>query len=175
MKSPFHDELTGLPNRRLLKDHFRQAMARAIRSDCEIVLVFIDLNEFKGVNEEFGHVAGDGLLQQVASRLKSCLRITDTACRFGGDEFVLLLPDISARPQATAAIERIIAELAIPYAIDRTMFSVTASVGMAVYPQDGKIYSELLTLADFAMFSDKPSGAPAESLSAHAHLQRKTH
>ncbi|HET6628852.1 MAG TPA: GGDEF domain-containing protein [Woeseiaceae bacterium] len=170
----FHDELTGLPNRRLLKDHFGQAVARAIRASCEIVLVFIDLNEFKGVNEEFGHVAGDGLLQQVAGRLQSCLRTTDTACRFGGDEFVLLLPDISARPQATAAIERIIAELAIPYAIDRTRISVTASVGMAIYPQDGKSYRELLTLADFTMFSDKPSSAPAESLSAHAHLQRKT-
>lgn len=151
----FHDELTGLPNRRLLKDHFRQAVARAIRTDCEIVLVFIDLNEFKGVNEEFGHVAADGLLQQVAGRLKSCLRITDTACRFGGDEFVLLLPDILARPQATAAIERIVAELAMPYAIDRTEVSVTARVGIAVYPQDGKTYCELLTLADFTMFSDR--------------------
>lgn len=166
----FHDELTGLPNRRLLKDHFRQAVARAIRTNCEIVLVFIDLNEFKGVNEEFGHVAGDGLLQQVAGRLKSCLRITDTACRFGGDEFVLLLPDISARQQATAPIERIVAELAIPYAIDKSRIRVPASVGMAIYPQDGTNYCELLTLADFTMFSKKPSGAPAESLSAHAHL-----
>ena len=170
----FHDELTGLPNRRLLKDHFGQAVARAIRTHCEIVLVFIDLNEFKAVNDEFGHVAGDGLLRQVAGRLKSCLRITDTACRFGGDEFVLLLPDISARSQATAAIERIIAELAIPYAVGKMTIGVTASVGMAVYPQDGKHYCELLTLADFAMFSDKPSGSPADSPSAHAHLQRKT-
>jgi diguanylate cyclase len=159
----FQDELTGLPNRRLLKDHFTQAVARASRTGCEIVLVFIDLDEFKGVNEEFGHVAGDWLLQQVAGRLKSCLRITDTACRFGGDEFVLLLPDISARSEATAAIDRLVTELALAYVIDRKPVSVAASVGMAIYPQDGKDYCELLTLADFTMFAGKPSGSPAKS------------
>jgi diguanylate cyclase len=169
----FHDELTGLPNRRLLKDHFGQAVARAIRTDCEIVLVFIDLNGFKAVNDRFGHVAADGLLQQLAGRLKSCVRSADTACRFGGDEFVLLLPDISDRPEATAAIDRIIAELAMPYLIDGTPVTVTASVGLAIYPQDGKDYRELLTLADFTMFADKPSGsAPAESLPGPAHLHR---
>jgi diguanylate cyclase len=164
----FHDELTGLPNRRLLKDHFGQAVARAIRTNAEIVLVFIDLNEFKAVNDTFGHVAADGLLQQLAGRLKACVRSADTACRFGGDEFVLLLPDIADKQEAMAAIDRIVAELAIPYVINGVPVSVKASVGMATYPRDGKEYSELLTLADFTMFSDKPSGCfPAESLPAH--------
>ena len=158
----FHDELTGLPNRRLLQDHFDQAVAHATRQQSQVVLLFLDLNRSKGINDALGHVAADGLLRQVAKRLTSCIRSSDTACRFGGDEFVVLLTDIESREQAAAATNKIIAQLAIPYIIDRKPIRMTAAIGMAVYPVDGKRYDDLLQAADFTIYNNKPCTATAE-------------
>lgn len=154
----FHDELTGLPNRRLLKDHFDQAVAHAIRQHDQVLLLFLDLDKFKGINDRFGHLTADRLLKQVALRLTSCIRSSDTACRYGGDEFVLLLPDISGRQQAIAARNKVAAQLAVPYVIDHVPIYLTASIGTSIYPVDGHEYDELLRVADSNMYRRKSAG-----------------
>ena len=159
----YHDELTGLPNRRLLRDHFDQALARATRQHRQLVLLFLDLNGFKAINDAVGHLAADRLLQQLGGRLTSCIRRSDTACRFGGDEFVVLLTDIEHRKQAIAVVNKVIVELAAPYQIDGTPVSMTASLGVATFPADGQNYHELLQAADVTMYRDKVSRRP-ESL-----------
>jgi diguanylate cyclase (GGDEF)-like protein len=136
----YHDELTGLPNRRLLLDRFNQAIARGARQHKLVALLFLDLDGFKAINDALGHVAGDSLLKQVAARLSACVRTSDTACRFGGDEFVILLPELESRESAAAAARKIRAHLAASYFIGGTEIGVTTSVGMALYPVDGKAY-----------------------------------
>ncbi len=152
-----HDELTGLPNRRLLQDRFDQAVARATRQHRQVVLLFLDLNGFKAINDSVGHLAADRLLQQVGGRLTSCIRRSDTACRFGGDEFVVLLTDIESRNQAIAVINKVIVELSAPYHLDSTPVSMTASLGVATFPADGQNYHELLHVADVTMYRNKVS------------------
>jgi len=154
-----HDELTGLPNRRLLQDHFEMATARAARKHNHVALLFIDLDGFKNINDSIGHLAADRLLQQVARRLASCIRSYDTACRYGGDEFVVLLPHIDRREQAIAAQNKIAARLATPYIVGRKSVRMTASSGLALYPFDGKDCTELLKVADYAMYHRKSSAA----------------
>lgn len=151
----FHDELTDLPNRRLLQDHFDLAVAQATRQHKQVVLLFLDLDGFKDVNDANGHAIADRLLQQVGMRLKACIRGSDTACRYGGDEFVVLLPDVESRDQAIAASEKIRAQLAMPYFIDGAPLRMTASIGIATYPVDGKSFDELIQAADFAMYRNK--------------------
>jgi diguanylate cyclase len=156
-----HDELTGLPNRHLLQDHFNQAVARAARQHSQVVLLFVDLNGFKHVNDEIGHLGGDLLLQQVAGRLTSCIRASDTACRFGGDEFVVLLADIGlGRRPKTKAKDKIISQLTMPYVVDATTVRIGASIGMATYPTDGTNYDELMRFADFTMYRNKVAPRP---------------
>lgn len=151
----YHDPLTGLPNRRLLADHFDQAKAQAIRKHNHVVLLFLDLDGFKAINDAIGHTAADRLLQQVALRLSSCVRSSDTACRYGGDELVVLLPDVDRPEQAIAAREKIRRELALPYVIDGTPVQATASLGMATFPTDGTDCFELIRSADQAMYREK--------------------
>ncbi len=153
-----HDGLTGLPNRQLLQDHCNQAIARAERQHNHVILVFLDLDGFKGVNDQIGHLGGDRLLQQVAQRLTSCIRGSDTACRFGGDEFVVLLTDIGLGHPVAAATDKIISQLEMPYIIDGTTIRMRPSVGIATYPDDGEDYEALLRFADFSMYRSK-SGA----------------
>jgi diguanylate cyclase len=150
-----HDALTGLPNRNLLQDHFNQAVARAERQHKHVILLFLDLDGFKRVNDQIGHLGGDRLLQQVAQRLTSCIRGSDTACRFGGDEFVVLLTDIDLGPPLAAATDKIINQLAMPYIVDNMTISMRPSLGMATYPDDGTDYEELLRFADFGMYRSK--------------------
>ena len=150
-----HDPLTGLPNRRLLADHFEQAAAHALRKRNNVVLLFLDLDGFKDINDAIGHTAADRLLQQVASRLSSCVRSSDTACRYGGDELVVLLPDIDRREQAVAVCRKIRSQLGAPYVIDGTPIRATASLGMATFPTDGTDCFELIRLADLAMYREK--------------------
>jgi diguanylate cyclase (GGDEF)-like protein len=151
----FHDELTNLPNRRLLKDRFKMAVARAKRKHSKVVLLLLDLDNFKGINDTVGHLAADRLLQQVASRLTACIRGSDTACRFGGDELVIVLPEIETPDDAIATIEKIRAELATPYEIDGMPVRITVSIGMATWPIDGKDCPALLKVADVAMYREK--------------------
>jgi diguanylate cyclase (GGDEF)-like protein len=151
----FHDELTGLPNRRLLHDHFAEAVARAKRQGNQIVLLFVDLDDFKSINDAFGHFSADGLLQQVAARLVACIRRSDTACRYGGDELIILLPDVETPVQAIAAAEKIRVELAAPYDVEGMPVRMTASIGMATWPIDGKDCMALIKAADAAMYREK--------------------
>ena len=165
-----YDELTGLPNRRLLLDRFNQAVALAARQHRLVALLFLDLNRFKDVNDTRGHAAGDKVLQQVAVRLRASMRASDTACRFGGDEFVVLLPELAGRRSALAAASKIRTRLAAPYAVDGREISVTASIGTAVYPIDGHSFGHLMRAMDASMYRDKagygrPRDCPAPEAS----------
>jgi diguanylate cyclase (GGDEF)-like protein len=158
-----HDELTGLPNRRLLQDRYNQAVALATRRDRQVALLFLDLDGFKKINDAHGHAAGDSILQQVAERLRACIRKSDTACRYGGDEFVILLPELEGRDSAAAAARKIRARLAVPYVVDGRQITVTASIGVAVYPVDGREYGDLMRVTDGFMYRDKGRDAASRS------------
>ena len=171
----YHDELTGLPNRRLLLDRFNQAIARAARQHTQVALLFLDLNDFKAINDALGHVAGDSLLKQVAQRLLMCIRSSDTVCRFGGDEFVILLPELEAHGGAATAAGKIRAHLAPPFHIGGAAIEVAASIGMAVYPAEGSGFQELLRLSDLAMYRDKARGPARPNLGCNGTCVQLTH
>ncbi|OGB24785.1 MAG: hypothetical protein A3I66_21130 [Burkholderiales bacterium RIFCSPLOWO2_02_FULL_57_36] len=149
------DELTGLPNRRLLKDRLQQLIAHATRQRRQVAVLLIDLDGFKSVNDTLGHAAGDQLLRAVAQRLTACLRAEDTACRYGGDEFVVVLPELGSAEAATTAINKVRACLQAPYVISGREMPVTASIGCALYPGDGQAYHELIDQADTEMYRAK--------------------
>lgn len=151
----YHDELTGLPNRQLLLDHFNQAVALAARHDKQVALLFLDLDRFKEINDTLGHSAGDQLLKHVALRLVSGVRTSDTACRYGGDEFVVLLAELSGKEGALAAAKNLSVRLEEPYLIDGASIAITTSLGMAVYPVDARGYADLVQVSDLAMFRHK--------------------
>jgi diguanylate cyclase (GGDEF)-like protein len=152
----YHDELTGLPNRALLLDRLNQALVRAKRQHKQLALLLLDLDGFKDVNDRLGHIAGDKLLQRVAERLLSCIRGSDTASRYGGDEFVVLLPEVDDQNRALVVAGEIRARLARPYMVDDYSIGVTASIGVAVYPFDGTSQDALIKRADVAMYLAKP-------------------
>jgi diguanylate cyclase (GGDEF)-like protein/hemerythrin-like metal-binding protein/PAS domain S-box-containing protein len=155
----FCDSLTGLANRRLLRDRLRTALARAQREPCGLALLFIDLDNFKPVNDTFGHEVGDWLLKAAARRLTECLRAYDTAARFGGDEFVVLIPDLVQAHDAMRVAERILASLAQPFVTDDgRRFDISASIGMSLYPDHAHSERELLHAGDEAMYLAKNSG-----------------
>jgi diguanylate cyclase (GGDEF)-like protein len=149
------DALTGLPNRFLLLDRFHQAVAHATRMRTQLALLYLDLDGFKAVNDALGHATGDELLMRVAARLLDCIRASDTASRQGGDEFVVLLTEVADDAGALLAAEKIRAQLAMPYVVGGSAIQMTASIGVAVYPIDGREHSELLQRSDLAMFRNK--------------------
>jgi diguanylate cyclase len=151
----YHDELTGLPNRSLLLDRFNQAVAQGARQGRNVALLFVDLDGFKRVNERLGHAAGDKLLQQVGRRLSACLRACDTACRYGGDEFVVMLPEVGGDDGAARVAEKIRSRLAAPYAVEGSTITVPANIGTAVYPVDGHDYGDLIKQSDLDMYRAK--------------------
>jgi diguanylate cyclase (GGDEF)-like protein len=161
----YHDELTGLPNRHLLLDRFNLAVALAERHDEHVALLFLDLDRFKHVNDTLGHSVGDKLLQQVAQRLVACIRASDTACRYGGDEFVVLLSELDAKDGAVVVADNIRAHLAAPHLIDGARITLGTSLGIAMYPVDAPALGDLLRVADLAMYRDKAGrpGAPGIS------------
>lgn len=159
------DELTGLPNRKLLADRFNQAAARATRQHQHVALLFFDLDGFKNINDTLGHLVGDRLLRQIAARLTACIRTSDTACRYGGDEFIVLLPETEGREYVVATAQKIRARLAPPYIIDGTSIELTTSIGIAVYPADGDGYDDLIRVSDLAMYRDKAHNRSAERIS----------
>jgi diguanylate cyclase (GGDEF)-like protein len=175
LQSGYHDELTGLPNRGLLLDRFNQAVARAARQHKQVALLFLDLDGFKGINDTFGHAAGDCLLQQVAARLAANIRSSDTACRYGGDEFVVLLPELDGQESAVVAADKIRAHLATPYVVDGIAITVTASIGMSVYPADGKEYDNLIRMSDVAMYRSKVRGLAPPSVLVPDSVTRLRH
>ena len=153
-----HDELTGLPNRTLLTDRVEQAIARAQRGGGKLALLFLDLDRFKNVNDSLGHAVGDHLLQAVSQRLLTCLRYQDTAARLGGDEFIISLPDVTDGPEAARVAARILAELAKPFNVSGHLLPAEASIGIALYPDDGDNAQTLMRNADTAMYHAKESG-----------------
>jgi len=150
-----HDSLTGLPNRVLLLDRLGQALARATRYREGVMLLVVDLDAFKLVNDTYGHGVGDEILRQVAARLLACVRACDTVCRYGGDEFVVLQPQIDAVGDAEVVCGKIRARLAAPYALGDQPILATASFGAAVYRGNGQSSGELINRADAAMYVEK--------------------
>jgi diguanylate cyclase (GGDEF)-like protein/PAS domain S-box-containing protein len=154
----FHDFLTDLPNRVLLRDRITQAIALAIRNDKQLAVLFIDLDGFKRVNDQLGHAVGDELIRSVALRLGASVRDSDTVSRRGGDEFVVLLSEVAHAKNAALTAAKIIAAVAVPHEVFDRKLRVTASVGVAVYPLDGANADALLKSADTAMYEAKDRG-----------------
>ncbi len=185
----FHDPLTHLPNRQLLLDRLHQALASSARSGRKGALLFIDLDNFKNLNDSLGHVMGDLLLQQVADRLDSCIREGDTVARLGGDEFVVMLEDlgeqmIDAAAQTEAVGEKILAAVSRPYQLAAHEFRITTSIGATVFSQDHQETEELLKQADIAMYQAKKAGRNTlrffdvkmqDSINARAALESELH
>jgi diguanylate cyclase (GGDEF)-like protein/PAS domain S-box-containing protein len=153
-----HDSLTDLPNRLLLNDRLGQALAMAHRACHKLALLFLDVDRFKSINDSMGHAIGDRLLQSVAQRLLACVRSSDTVSRQGGDEFVILLAQVSHPQDAAISAEKILAALGAPHHIGKSVLHVTASIGIVTFPDDGVDAEILLKNADFAMYRAKESG-----------------
>ncbi len=153
-----HDDLTGLPNRTLLKDRLHQAILNAERSQSQLAVVFVDLDQFKDINDSMGHHVGDQLLISMAERLSSCVRDSDTVARPGGDEFVLLLPDLHCIETLSHTLQRILSTVSQPCYIEPREFVVTCSLGISMFPQDGHDIDTLLKHADNAMYKAKQAG-----------------
>ena len=153
-----HDALTGLPNRILLNDRLAQAMALAQRQGKQLALMFLDLDRFKYINDSLGHSVGDQLLLSVAHRLTAAVRGSDTVCRQGGDEFVILLADVEHARDAALSAEKILTALTAPHRIDQLELHVTVSLGISIYPEDGQDVDSLIKSADTAMYHAKENG-----------------
>ncbi len=151
----YHDNLTGLPNRWLLTDRLNLALDHAKRHGHLLVVMFIDLDGFKEINDSLGHRTGDKVLQMFAERLRSGLRAGDTLARFGGDEFILMLPHIGSIEQIEVIADKILGNISKPLIIDGKGFSITASIGVSVYPKDGDSKDSLIERADSAMYRVK--------------------
>ena len=158
----YYDALTLLPNRTLFQERLQQALQAAARQRHWVVLMFLDLDRFKPINDSLGHAAGDLLLKDVALRLSACVRHDDTVARMGGDEFTLLLSPLDgeteARRRAIAVAQRILASLSHPFLIHGREFFISASIGIALSPQDGSLSSQLMKNADTAMYHAKDQG-----------------
>jgi diguanylate cyclase (GGDEF)-like protein len=153
-----HDALTGLLNRRLLEDRLQQSITLARRNDALVAVMLIDLDGFKAVNDQFGHLMGDYALRTVARRLRECVRESDTVARLGGDEFVILLSGQRVPDDSSLVAEKILAALTEPVAAGGRRFEIGASIGISIYPRDGTTPEALLKHADAAMYRVKEAG-----------------
>lgn len=153
-----HDFLTGLPNRSLLTDRLAQAIALAQRHGKKVALMYLDVDNFKHINDSLGHAIGDLLLQSVAQRLLTCVRLSDTVSRQGGDEFVVMLPEAEEALDAAHTAKKLIAAVAKPHLVADHQLHVTLSIGISLYPDDGKDVETVLRNADIAMYQAKKSG-----------------
>jgi len=156
-----HDPLTDLPNRLLLKDRLERAIAHGERTRSKVALLFIDLDRFKTVNDSLGHPVGDRLLREAAQRLRACIRAMDTVSRQGGDEFLVVLTELDDADAVTGVAENILAALAVPFSLDGHDVAISCSVGIAVFPEDGRDFDGLLKKADIAMYHAKEAGRNA--------------
>lgn len=153
-----HDALTGLPNRRLFNDRIELEMAHARRNQQKLGLMYFDLDDFKRVNDTFGHSVGDHLLQLVGNRLANLLRESDTVARMGGDEFILLSPEMMNKQDAAPIAKRVMEALRRPFEFDGHSVRVSTSLGIAVFPDDGEDVDTLMKHADMAMYRSKEQG-----------------
>ena len=153
-----HDSLTTLPNRSLLYDHFNIALGQAEHGKRRMAVMELDLDHFKLINDTMGHAAGDELLRATALRLKDVVRKSDTVARLGGDEFVVLVPEISRIDDATTTAKETLAAFNQPFTLDGNEFTVTTSIGIAIYPDNGVTIDKLLEAADQAMYDIKGQG-----------------
>jgi diguanylate cyclase (GGDEF)-like protein/PAS domain S-box-containing protein len=153
-----HDALTGLPNRRLLEDRLTQALALSYRNRKQTAVMFVDLDRFKAINDSFGHAVGDTLLKEVAQRLVRQLRVGDTICRIGGDEFVVVLPELKRSADAAYVARKVLEQLSQPLLVEERELIVTPSIGIAVFPDDGRDAETLIRNSDAAMYHAKELG-----------------
>jgi diguanylate cyclase (GGDEF)-like protein/PAS domain S-box-containing protein len=153
-----HDVLTGLPNRRLLEDRLTQALALSQRNREQTAVMFVDLDRFKAINDQLGHSAGDAVLKEVAERLAKLLREVDTICRIGGDEFVVVLPEIKRSSDAAHIAAKILEMVSQPFHVGERELNITPSVGISVFPDDGRDAETLIRNADAAMYHAKGTG-----------------
>ncbi|MDY6917744.1 MAG: PAS domain S-box protein [Chloroflexota bacterium] len=154
----YHDPLTELPNRLLFNEILQLELVRASRNQQLVALIILDLDGFKTVNDVFGHSVGDGLLVKVAARLRAAVRKGDTVARMGGDEFILILPEMAAAESAAGVADKALHALRRPFTIDGRKLRITTSIGIAVYPQDGEGSNVLMKHADVAMYAAKAAG-----------------
>ncbi|MEY4593115.1 MAG: hypothetical protein RIR18_2010 [Pseudomonadota bacterium] len=152
------DHLTCLPNRALFLDRLGRAMSESRRDQHRFAVFFVDLDGFKSINDAFGHRVGDGVLEEIAKRLMSCIRESDTVARFGGDEFACLLKSVSRQEAITVVAEKIVKIVAKPIEVDKLECCVGASIGVAIYPDDGVDAESLMHSADLAMYEAKRLG-----------------
>ncbi len=153
-----HDYLTNLPNRVLLNDRITQAIAVAERNSTQIAVLFLDLDNFKNINDTLGHETGDKLLQSVSKRLSDCVRHADTVSRQGGDEFIILLTDIKHDSDAAIIADKVLETLTLEHLVENSHFHVSASIGISIYPSDGNNAETLIKNADIAMYHAKQNG-----------------
>ncbi|QAU36001.1 diguanylate cyclase [Janthinobacterium sp. 17J80-10] len=158
MQLALYDALTGLPNRKLLSERLALALSKAKRDHGKVALLFIDLDKFKPVNDEYGHAIGDLLLKDVGRRLQHCMRESDTVGRIGGDEFVAMLGTVEGREGACKAADKILRELTRPFEVVGHRLEIGGSIGVALYPEHGEEPNALLKSADMAMYEAKNSG-----------------
>jgi len=153
-----HDFLTDLPNRVLLNDRIKQAIALAARYHKQLAVMFVDLDHFKKINDTYGHATGDKLLQSVAGRIVSCVRRSDTVSRQGGDEFIVLLSEVSHAEDSVFIARKILGALSTPYSIDQKHLCMSASIGVSTFPDDGQDAETLIHKADTALYDAKKLG-----------------
>lgn len=161
-----HDDLTDLPNRTLLLDRLQASLTLAEREQAGLSVLFIDIDGFKDINDGYGHAVGDLLLQQIAKRLGACVRKSDTVGRLGGDEFLIILNKVNNTASATLVAEKIRAMLAEAFVIEGSSLLVSASIGVARYPENGKEPLDLVQSADHAMYQAKNYGGDKVVLTA---------
>lgn len=154
----YHDALTHLPNRLLVQDRVQLAKAHADRAHAKVAMLFLDLDNFKTINDSLGHLTGDALLREVARRLTECVRDTDTIGRLGGDEFLVILPDLPDSDAVAPVLVKLLARLADSFEIDEQELNTSASIGIALYPDDGADFETLLKKSDMAMYRAKAAG-----------------
>lgn len=155
----FHDPLTGLANRRLYQDRLEQAMAKSRRYGMQFGLLTLDLDNFKNINDTFGHEAGDQVLLEAAERIKSCCkRDLDTISRQGGDEFCIIFTDCGSREQLAAIAEGLLVQFSRPFEVEKSLVVVTTSIGISIFPENGSIMKELEIASDRAMYAAKKAG-----------------
>ncbi len=156
-----HDPLTGLPNRILLRDRFEHAQEQAARIRAKVALLYLDIDHFKAINSSLGHPAGDELLRVLAERLRGCLRVGDTVCRQGGDEFLVLMGDVADPKAVSIVADKILNALREPLQVSGHPLGVSASIGISLYPDDGDDFDAVLQKADTAMYRAKDAGGGA--------------